>query len=195
MHRLALALLWLALAAILGVGIWFGTSGERAPHSPESGAAAASAPDVPGVPAAPADAFTLIVDHVVDGDTLVARATAPNAVVPDTDLVRIRLIGIDTPEGAPELECWADEAREHLRALLPAGATVRAAADVEWRDRYDRALLYLWTEDGRFVNHELMAAGDAEVMTVAPNAAHEPLFLAARDAAVAGGLGRWGACG
>jgi micrococcal nuclease len=199
-NRLALAILWIGLAAVLGVGIWFATADERtqdALGAPEPGAVVAdpAAPQPPVVPARPADAFALTVDHVVDGDTIVAHPVSPNAVVTTTDEVRIRLIGIDTPEGAPELECWANEAREHLRALLPEGATVWAVADAEWRDRYDRALLYLWTDDGRFVNHELMAAGDAEVMTIAPNVAYADLFTADRDAASAGGLGRWGACG
>jgi micrococcal nuclease len=199
-RRLALVLLWLGLAAVLGFGIWSATADGRAqdalaPADPGAVVAEPAAPQPPVVPARPAEAFALTVDHVVDGDTIVARAVAPNDVVPSTDEVRIRLIGIDTPEGAPELECWANEAREHLRTLLPEGATVWAVADVEWRDRYDRALLYLWTDDGRFVNHELMAAGDAEVMSIAPNTTHEALFTTARDAAAAGGVGRWGACG
>ncbi|MGA7146998.1 MAG: thermonuclease family protein [Microbacterium sp.] len=200
MHRVALTVLWLGLAAVLGFGIWFATGDDRArdtfgPAEPGATVADPAAPPPLVVPARPTDAFALTVDHVVDGDTIVARAVSPNAVVPTTDQLRIRLIGIDTPEGAPELECWANEAREHLRALLPEGATVWAAPDAEWRDRYDRALLYLWTEDGRFVNHELMAAGDGEVMTIAPNDTHADLFAAARDAASAGGVGRWGACG
>ncbi|MBC7442666.1 MAG: hypothetical protein H7311_09130 [Ramlibacter sp.] len=29
-------------------------------------------------------------------------------------------------------------------------------------DRYGRSLFYLWTDDGRFVNYELAAAGAAE---------------------------------
>ena len=73
--------------------------------------------------------------------------------------MRVRLIGVDAPEGPPSPECWADEARDHLRMLLPQGSLVWAAPDIEWRDRYDRVLLYLWTEDGLFVNHALALAG------------------------------------
>jgi len=160
-------------------------SGGGDPAAPESAAS---------VPPRPDDAFALTVDHVLDGDTIEARADAPNDVLPTTDAVRIRLIGIDTPEGTPSPECWADEAREHLRGLLPPGSTVWAVPDIEWRDRYDRALLYLWTGDGRFVNHELVAAGEAEAMRVAPNEAHYSLFLAAETSARAADAGRWGAC-
>ncbi len=161
--------------------------------------AAAPQPAVTATPASapprPDDAFALTVEHVFDGDTVEVRIAVPNDVVPTTNPVRVRLIGIDTPEGTPSAQCWADEAREHLRTLLPAGSTVWAAPDTEWRDRYDRALLYLWTEDGRFVNHELMVAGDAEALLIEPNGAHFALFSAAEVSARAEGVGRWGACG
>ena len=147
------------------------------------------------VPARPADAFPLTVTYVLDGDTIEARTDAPNDIVPTTEPVRVRLIGIDTPEGTPSPECWAEDARDHLRALLPEGSTVWATADVERRDRYDRALLYLWTDDDRFVNHELVAAGDAEAMLVEPNGAHFALFTAAEASARAAAIGQWGACG
>ena len=145
-------------------------------------------------PRPPDDAFALTVAHVLDGDTIEARIAAPNDVVPTTDPVRVRLIGIDTPEGAPSPECWADEAREHLRALLPEGSTAWATPDTDWRDRHGRALLYLWTEDGRFVNHELVAAGDAEALLIEPNGAHSSLFAAAEASARAGAIGQWGSC-
>ena len=146
-------------------------------------------------PPRPDDAFALTVTHVFDGDTIEARVGAPNEVVSTTDPVRVRLIGIDTPEGPPSSECWADEAREHLHALLPEGSTVWAAPDADRRDRHDRALLYLWTEDGRFVNHELVAAGDAEALLIEPNSAHSSLFATAEASARAGAIGQWGSCG
>ena len=65
----------------------------------------------------------------------------------------------------------------------------------ERRDRYDRALLYLWTDDGRFVNHELVAAGDAEAMLVEPNGAHYACSRPHEASARAAGIGQWGACG
>lgn len=146
------------------------------------------------VPPRPADAFALIVVHVFDGDTIEARTPVPNDVVPTADPVRIRLIGIDTPEGTPAPQCWADQARDRLRGMLPEGSTVWATPDLEWRDGYDRTLLYLWTDNGRFVNYETVAAGDADAMLVEPNGAHHALFVAAEEAARAAGAGKWGAC-
>jgi endonuclease YncB( thermonuclease family) len=143
----------------------------------------------------PPDAFALTVTHVFDGDTIEARVQSPNDVVTATGLLRIRLVGIDTPEGTPSPQCWADEARAHLEQLAPEGATVWAAPDADSWDDYDRRLFYLWTDDGRFVNHELVAAGDAQAMRVWPNVAHAQLLADAQARAEASGAGQWSACG
>jgi len=34
------------------------------------------------------------------------ESLAPNAVVIDLESTRVRLIGVDTPEISPALECW-----------------------------------------------------------------------------------------
>lgn len=141
-----------------------------------------------GIPPRPDDADDLTVTHVFDGDTIEVADPATG------ERRRVRLIGIDTPEGTPTPECWADEARAHLAELLPDGATVWAAPDTELYDRYDRALLYLWTVDRRFVNYELVAAGDAEALRIDPNTAHADLFDAAQAEAEASRAGLWGAC-
>ena len=142
----------------------------------------------------PEDAFALRVEYVYDGDTIDAVVENPNELFPTRAPVRIRLIGIDTPEGTPTVECGANEARDHLRALLPEGSRVWGAADRDPRDRYDRALLYLWTDGGTFVNHELVAAGDAEAIRVGRNDAHFALLSAAEHRARRAGLGQWGSC-
>lgn len=148
----------------------------------------------PTVPERPDDAFALRVDHVVDGDTLRATVLAPNEIVTSREQIRIRLIGIDTPEVTPPVECGADAATAHLRELLPEGARVWASVDRDSWDRYDRRLFLLWTDDGTFVNHDLVAAGHAEAMPVRPNLRHADLFAAAEEHARASGLGRWGSC-
>lgn len=151
-------------------------------------------PPDPIVPVRPDEAFALTVDHVYDGDTIRATVLAPNAIVTTDGSVRIRLIGIDTPEGTPTVECWADEARDHLSELLPVGERVWAAPDRDSWDDHGRRLFYLWTDDGTFVNHELVTAGDAVAIRVRPNDAHFALLSAAQDAAEAASLGRWGHC-
>lgn len=145
-------------------------------------------------PPRPVDAFPLTVVYVYDGDTIQARADEPNDVVTTDEPIRIRLIGIDTPEGTAVPACWADEARAHLAGLLPEGSTVWAAPDTETWDDYDRRLFNLWTDDGRFVNLELVAAGDAEAILVWPNVEFSDLLADAQSEAEASGAGQWSAC-
>lgn len=185
------------VAAIAAVA-WFAAGGrmpwaEADPAPSTSAAAPTTTGD--GIPARPSDAFPLTVVHVYDGDTIQAVMQEPNDVVTTSNPIRIRLIGVDTPEGTPAPECWADEARTHLAQLLPEGATVWAAPDTETWDDYDRRLFNLWTDDGRFVNLELVAAGDAAAIRVWPNVEFFDLLTAAQADAEASGTGRWGACG
>ncbi len=147
-----------------------------------------------GVPPRPSDAVAMTVEHVHDGDTLFLRTDQPNALVPSTDAVKVRLIGIDTPEVGDGAECYGDEATLALRTLVPDGSTVWITADREPTDRFGRSLFYLWSDDGRFVNYELVEGGAAESLVIPPNDAYYPLLRAAEDAATAAGSGRWGAC-
>mgnify|MGYP006340178787 CR=1 FL=1 len=155
----------------------------------------AGAGSSPADPPRPDDAFAMTVTKIIDGDTIHASLTTPNDVVTTTRPISIRLIGINTPETYPELECWGDEARSALGRMIPEGSTVWVGTDAETWDRYDRRLFYLWTDEGRFVNLELVREGSADTLRIAPNVAHAPLFAEARDDADDADLGRWGACG
>lgn len=147
-----------------------------------------------GIPARPSEAVAMTVEHVHDGDTLFLRTDQPNALVATTDAVKVRLLGIDTPEVGDHAECFGDQATKQLRTLLPDGSRTWITADQDPVDQYGRSLFYLWTEDGQFVNYELVAGGAAESLMIAPNDAHYPLLRAAEDAAAAAGIGMWGAC-
>lgn len=126
------------------------------------------------------------VTSIVDGDTL-------RLEVDGSDL-RVRLIGIDTPEVYPEVECFGPEASAALAELAPVGSTLAFSYDVDPRDRYDRELLYLFTLDGLFINAALVEQGFATAVLFEPNDRHwielRALERQARDA----GLGLWGAC-
>ncbi|BDV29644.1 thermonuclease family protein [Microbacterium terricola] len=177
--RAALVLLIVAAVA-LGAGWWSGTQ--------------SLADRATGAPTRPADAFALTVASVWDGDTLRATLDRPNAVVESAGELKVRLIGIDTPERSPVEECGALDARDALLALAPVGSTVWAAPDADPRDRYDRWLFYLWTDDGRFINERLTASGDAEPLSFEPNTTYAGLLAASARGAREAGLGQWGAC-
>lgn len=141
----------------------------------------ATAASIPG-------AATVVV--VIDGDTVVLDI--------DGTEEHVRLIGIDTPEvfvdegGAPE--CWGAEASAVTKSLLPRGTAVRLERDVVGRDDYGRLLAYVFLIDDQMVNETIVAAGAATPLSIAPNTAYAPRFVAAARAAEAAGLGLWGGC-
>ncbi len=99
----------------------------------------------------------------------------------DLESTRVRLLGIDTPEISSPPDCWGAEATAKLTALVPAGSTIWVMPDAEVHDQYGRTLLYVWTPDGRFVNGELVAQGDARVEVYSPNRSHEDAPVARED--------------
>ncbi len=93
--------------------------------------------------------------QVYDGDTL--------GVDMNGKTERVRMIGVDTPEthkpNTP-VQCFGPEASNYTKNLL-SGKTVRLEADPtnSNRDRYDRLLRYVYTENGDLVNQSLLDQG------------------------------------
>jgi micrococcal nuclease len=139
----------------------------------------------------PADATLSHVAYVHDGDTLYLQ---PDGTTSRADEITVRLIGIDTPELRPSAECYAIEARDRLRALLPQGAAVWIAEDEGALDQYGRSLLYLWTTSGVSVNLDLVENGYASALRIAPSDTYWRQFAAAETAAMAADRGMWGQC-
>lgn len=92
--------------------------------------------------------FSLV--RVIDGDTVV--------VVLDGEQVRVRLVGIDTPEVG---ECGFEEAARALESILASGKLGLVDAGVDDRDRFDRLLRYL-DVDGIDPGLELIRGGFAD---------------------------------
>jgi len=154
----------LALLALLGTTAGCASSGKPA----ESGGA------------------TGTVVSVTDGDTL-------RLIVDDTEL-RVRLIGIDTPEVYPDLECYGAEAEAALADLAAPGNTVGIVYDRDPRDQYDRELLYLFTVDGRLINLELVARGSAKAVLFEPNDRYWNELRDAEQSAREAQRGLWAEC-
>lgn len=141
-----------------------------------------SAPNATAVPTLPAG-DDVTVGSIVDGDTF--RTSADE---------RVRLLNIDTPEPTQN-ECWASEATQRLRELVPPGTPVRLVYDVERYDRYGRTLAHVYRlHDGLWVNKQLVEDGAAFAYVLRPNDTHYPEIRAAADAAARDGRGLWGAC-
>ncbi|REJ67992.1 MAG: thermonuclease [Planctomycetota bacterium] len=123
-----------------------------------------------------------VVRRVVDGDTLLM-----------TDGVRVRLIGVDTPEtvkpDAP-VEPWGKEAAEFTRNFV-AGGNVRLRFDRERLDDFGRTLAYVYVGEA-MLNEELIRAGLSPARTrfrYAP--AMKKRFRTAEDEARRAGRGIW----
>jgi len=138
----------------------------------------------PDTDAPPSPDGRAVVQRVVDGDTVVL-----------SDLGKARLIGIDTPEVHGRVECYGREASA-FAARTFAGREIRYERGVDPTDRYGRALVYLWLQDGRFVNALLVARGYATPLTIAPNVEHASTFVRLSREARGAQRGLWapGAC-
>ena len=117
---------------------------------------------------------------MTDGDTL--RLSG---------LGRARLIGVDTPEVYGRAECYGREASAFARRALPRGSEVRYRLGTEPRDRYGRALVYLWLSDRRLFNGLLVERGYAVPLTIPPNVDYADRFVAAARRARRAGVGLW----
>jgi micrococcal nuclease len=135
-------------------------------------------------------AASATVQYVVDGDTV--------DLLIDGEEVRVRLIGVNTPESVDRrkpVQCYGKEASKYTASLLPVGTEVRLERDVEPRDDYGRLLAYVYrASDGLLINLELARNGYAKPLTIPPNVAYSDLFVEAARVAEANDIGLWSAC-
>jgi micrococcal nuclease len=131
---------------------------------------------------APKNAHPAAVTHISDGDTITLSGVG-----------KVRLIGIDTPEVFGHSECFGRAASAFTKRVLRIGSRVEYRLGLEERDRYGRALAYVWLADGRMFNGLLAERGYATPLTIAPNVEYAELFLAAARRAREAGRGLWSA--
>ncbi len=128
--------------------------------------------------------------RVIDGDTVdVAVDVLPGQTV------RLRLIGIDTPEVVDTrvpVQCFGREASAKAHELLD-GQTVWLEADESQgeRDAFGRLLRYVWLPDGRLFNLVMVAEGYAHEFTFNIPYRYQALFKQAQALAREQGAGLW----
>jgi micrococcal nuclease len=145
---------------------------------------------LPALPAVPLPERVLVTD-VADGDTLFVLAGRKQETV--------RLIGVDTPEtgrpGTP-VRFYGPEATDFtLRSLK--GRRVRLEFEEpgrpgEERDAYGRLLAYVFTDDGRNFNLELVRLGFGRAYT-RYSFRHQRAFVEAEREARRAATGLWNA--
>ncbi len=162
------------------------------------GVVTASATGAPAADAAPITAPTRGADatgpfpvtKIVDGDTIWIRQP--------TGKVKVRLLGIDTPETrAPgkQVECFGREATAAAVQLLTAAQVwVETDPTQNTHDRYGRLLAYVWLDDD-LVNLDLITGGYAAEYTYDKPYRLQQQFRDAQTRAQDADRGRWSACG
>jgi micrococcal nuclease len=128
---------------------------------------------------------------ITDGDTIVIRLQGYKE--------KVRLIGVDAPECRPNPKAEKDviltgaylrtinemgkRATQYVKSVLGSGDHVNIELDVQKRDWNGRLLGYVWLQDGRMLNEEIVRDGYAGLMTYPPNTRHlRRLQEAYRDA-------------
>ena len=131
---------------------------------------------------------TALVTKVIDGDTI--------DIIVDgtTEPIRVRYIGVDTPEpyskGQPE--CGSHEATGRNTELVD-GKIVTIVPGIDPSDTYGRLLAYVYVGD-QFVNQALVAEGYASVMMFKPNTQYKKDFTTLDNQARRDKLGIWATC-
>jgi len=118
---------------------------------------------------------SFIIVKVIDGDTIELK-----------NKMRIRLIGINTPE---KDMYFYEEAKEFMKILVQ-NKQVKLERDVTNKDIYGRYLRYVYLPD-LFVNLEMIRCGFANVYTYPPDVKYTYKFLEAERAARENEAGLW----
>lgn len=135
------------------------------------------------VEAAAGPRIAALVEHVVDGDTLIARPLAAGGGLAPRE--RVRLAGIDCPERdqAP----WGARAAQRLRSLVGRGPVDLEVA-LDSRDRHGRLLAWVWA-GGQLAQLVLVRDGFCLTFTAPPTVEDADQLAAALRAARRAGLG------
>ena len=107
---------------------------------------------------------TAYVNRVVDGDTI--------EVILAGKKEKVRLIGIDAPETVDPrrpVGCYGVEASKEMTSLVAnKNVTLKTDSQSSDRDKYQRLLRYVYTENGDFINAEMVQKGYAFAYKVFP---------------------------
>lgn len=131
---------------------------------------------------------------VIDGDTF--KASFGNGA----SEVKIRLIGMDTPESVHADETKNNEygvmSSDYTKSLLQEGQTVYVEYDKEMTDKYGRTLAYVWLSQDTTVlynmlNARLIADGYAYDKVYEPNDKYADVFHTLRISSQEAGNGLW----
>ena len=187
-YLVGVAVAWVVLGLVTNCGF----------ADPTQQTASATAPAVIGSAKAsvqssnPVTSGPYPVSRVVDGDTLWVQRDGKD--------VKLRLIGIDTPETVDPrkpVECFGEAATTQAQTVLT-GHQVMLETDQSQGvlDKYGRELVYVWV-DGKLFNQQMIEGGFAHEYTYGTPYRYQRQFKEAERVASTAGVGLWAAdtCG
>lgn len=128
-----------------------------------------------------------VVQKIVDGDTL--------DVMQAGEVVRVRLIGIDTPETVDPrkpVQCFGAEASQHVKDLLADNlVTLEFDESQGSTDKYGRTLAYVILPDGKNLAEEMLRDGFAYEYTYSKPYKYQKIFKIAEQDARDSERGLW----
>jgi len=140
-----------------------------------------------------------VVKRISDGDTIIVNINGAK--------VKVRLIGIDTPEKSGNSKATrtskrsgkdvesiisnGKQAAAFLKSILHKGDTVVIEYDIDRLDKYGRTLAYVYLSDGRMLNDVIISSGYASPLTIPPNVKYKDLFLKSYQKARKDKIGLW----
>jgi len=131
--------------------------------------------------------FKATVTRVVDGDTIDVRKKSGRTV-------RIRLLGIDTPEVYGGVQCGGRAASALMRRLATGRVRLQTDPRQPKYDRYGRLLAYV-RKGGVDLNRRMVWAGRAKVFVVGNRFSRYRSYKRAEKNARRDNRGSWGTCG
>lgn len=123
---------------------------------------------------------------VIDGDTVTIQMGDKKETV--------RMIGIDTPETNDTrtgVQCFGAEATAQLKKIIGKRVAVEKDAGEGERDKYDRLLAYLFSENGVNLNRKMIEDGYAYEYTYDDAYKYQKEFKAVEEVAKEEGRGLW----
>lgn len=128
-------------------------------------------------------------------------------MIRDGKNLKVRLIGIDTPEKKANKKALKDsnrsgedikaiisqgkQATAFVKGILHKGDTVSLEYDIQKHDKYKRILAYVYLSDGRMLNELIISSGYASPLTIPPNVKYKDRFLKGYKTARENKLGLW----
>ncbi|VAW76613.1 hypothetical protein MNBD_GAMMA12-1367 [hydrothermal vent metagenome] len=137
--------------------------------------------------------FDAKVQKVIDGDTLLIKRIQPTPSSNKEEVIRVRLIGINTPERKNRqfpTQAYYHSALRSLRELIRK-RHFKVKVVARKKDRHGRLLAHIFTDSGQNVQYHLLKQGLAFNLPWPPNLSYQACYRLAETLAIKSRLKIW----